>query len=252
MFIGDLPKEISDDLENYGSCPAIKYRKGGILNPRWECNLKAVFFGYENNFANSTILDTPALFDTGTNIILAPYLFLVNLQKTYFKNLVENSICFLKQTGNFYGYICAPDPIILDLPQFNFVFGEWVLKMNPNEMFYKYPDQTVRFIISASPTMDQWIFGEPLLKKFHFVFDKDSDVIGFYGKEDKFKSNLPFPDNSINFLIVLIILLSFIILGGFIYLLIWVIKKRNASVTYYDPSMYNKIGNNNSVNATTL
>lgn len=238
MFIGDLPEEISGDLENFGSCPALKTDNSGRLNPRWQCTLRGVFFGYENKSDQAINIDQPALFDTGTNLMIAPYEFMENLKNTYFKEMIDGGYCKFLPEGQFFLFRCSRTAPLINLPEFNFIFGEWVLKMKTQELFYNYRNMEIRFIFAASLNTDGWIIGEPLLKKFHFVFDKGSDLIGFYGKEDKFRSNMPFPNPYASLIILGIVLASAILIALIALAVYLYIKKRRSKLTYYDPSMY--------------
>jgi hypothetical protein len=244
MYIGDLPYEIKNDMENYGTCNTIKYR-GIRLNPRWECTLSQVFIGDKYNTSIILNIYNNALFDTGTNVIISPSNFLDELSKTYFKDLIQDKLCFLNNDYNFVQIICKENSIVKNLPPLNFIFGDWYLKMNPYDLFYLYPDRSIRFIILSNPLVDEWIIGEPILKKFHIVFDKEDDLIGFYGTTDLFNLKRDYPDsfNTETLLIILIILGILIIMALIISLFIWFFKRRQNSSKYYDPSMYHSFNN---------
>jgi hypothetical protein len=241
MVIGDMPEEILNDMGNYGYCPAIK-SKGKLKNPRWECILKATFYGYSNeNLSSGNLqkIETEALFDTGTNLILVPLNYLKNLFTTYFKDLANRGDCKLSGGEDaFYSIICSRYANLFSLPPLNFIFGDWILRMNTLELFYRYPDNTIRFGLVSNLEMNMWIFGEPLLKKFHMVFDKDNDQIGFYGTEDKFKSDLPIPEPIDGFLVFIIIVSAFLFVSIVVYAVYYFIKKKRNTVEYYDPSKY--------------
>lgn len=240
MMIGDLPEEITNDFTNYGFCSAVKNTKRG-LNPRWECMLKATFYGYQNENLNGNLekINAPALFDTGTNLILIPYLFLKNLLSSYFKDFAAKGECRLVGSEDgFFSITCSSFSNVLSLPPFNFIFDDWILRLNPIEMFYRYPDNSIRFVMVSSLSMNMWIMGEPLLKKYHMVFDKENNQIGFYGKEDKFKSDIPFP-TQIDTLTIVIIVISVIFLIAMIVLLVmWYFKNKRTQIQYYDPNKY--------------
>jgi saccharopepsin len=193
MVIGDLPDEISNDMQNYGNCTLVR-KDSGRKNPMWQCEMKLLNYG--DTEKDVIIVNQPALFDTGTNLIVAPYNFLKKIFDNYLDNPSVKGQCILDAPeGRFYSIICNRFAFVHNLPSLYFVFGEWALMMKPREMFFIYPDGTVRFIISSDPTLNEWIIGEPLMKKFHMVFDKENHVIGFYGKEGKvrYTGHLPQP-----------------------------------------------------------
>jgi hypothetical protein len=241
MIIGEMPEEILNDMGNYGYCSAIK-SIGKLKNPRWECNLKAVFYGYGNenlNDGNMQKIDSQALFDTGTNLILVPLSYLKILFTTYFKDLANRGDCNLIGGDDaFYSIKCSRNANLYSLPPLNFIFDDWILRMNLVELFFRYPDNSIRFGLVSNLEMNMWIFGEPLLKKFHMVFDKDKDQIGFYGKEDKFKSDLPIPEPVDGFLIFIIIVSVLLFLSAIAYAVYHFVKKKRNTVEYYDPSKY--------------
>jgi len=239
MYIGDLPEEIQSDMDHYGTCRTIKYSYFGTLNPRWECSLKKMFYGNENVNATSVkAINEPVLFDTGTNMILIPVKYLLYLRVTYFKDLVESGICNVERnSAQFIVVKCLPVEEVLRLPYINFAFDDWIIRMRPRELFYKQPDGFVYFSMTASNDINMWIFGEPILKKFHIVFDKTNDVIGFYGTRDLYRYDQPFPDDSTIILTAVLVIVVIIVLFGFLYLLKWFYNHRKKQLEYYRPEM---------------
>jgi hypothetical protein len=243
MYIGDLPEEIQSDMDHYGTCRTIKYSYSGTLNPRWECSLKKMFYGNENvNGTSVKAINDPVLFDTGTNMILIPVKYLYYLKVTYFKDLVESDICtFEINSAQFIVVKCLPVEEVLRLPYLNFAFDDWIIRMRPRELFYKQPDGFVYFAITASNEINIWIFGEPILKKFHVVFDKTNDVIGFYSTRDLYKYDQPFPDDSTIILTVVLVIVAILLLLGFLYLVKWFYKNRKKQLEYYRPEIHYNI-----------
>ena len=199
MFIGDLPDEIKNDMGHYGKCPTIKYTYYGELNPRWDCELKSFYFGDHTSYNKYQEHISPVLFDTGTNIVLVPGKFFLQLQLTYFKNLIESGQCDVTEDDSgFFAFLCSPNVRIRELPDINFSFGEWVITMKPADLFVRMPFGFLQFMMIGNPNLNMWIFGEPILKKYHIVFDKTNDVIGFYGAKDLYWLNDVLPNNDID------------------------------------------------------
>jgi hypothetical protein len=194
MTIGGIPEEIQNDMKNYKTCNTITYY-AGKNNPFWQCNLYLIFYGNNPN-DNNNFINSPALFDTGTNQIIVPFDYLLSLKNTYFKNLFDKGICsFLKQGFDILNIICNysfSDYVYNSLPDINLVFGDydnyiinknittWAINLKPKDLFYLYGN-TLVFAFKSSNKLNQWIIGQPLLKRFHMVFDKDNEKIGFYG-----------------------------------------------------------------------
>jgi hypothetical protein len=227
MYIGDLPDEIKNDMSNYGTCPTIKYINNGMLNPRWECELKSFYFGDHTSYSKYEEYISPVLFDTGTNIVLVPVEFFIRLRLFYFNELIESDQCQLKQDDNkFMSYTCSPLAKIDTLPDINFSFGESHITMRTEELFARSPLGFFQFIMFANPKTNMWIFGEPILKKYHIVFDKTNDVIGFY--ETKYF-------NKYNYISPLLILTSIVVVG-LRYYIFWLRKKREKNQNYNTPN----------------
>ena len=198
MFIGGLPDEIKNDMGNYGTCQTLKFPDnngyGDILNHKWECYLKKFYFGDNTSYSQYEDHLTPVLFDTGTNIVLVPTEFFVKMEKTYFRKLIESRECEItKNDEEFYTFNCRPNVDINKLPNMNFLFGDWVITVKPEDLFHKGPSGSLQFLVTATYKLNHFIFGEPILKKYHMVFDKTKNVIGFYGTSDlnRFKYDLP-------------------------------------------------------------
>ena len=80
-----------------------------------------------------------------------------------------------------------------------------------------------------------------LAKKFHVVFDKTNDVIGFYGTRDLYKYDQPFPDDSTIILTVVLVIVAILLLLGFLYLVKWFYKNRKKQLEYYRPEIHYNI-----------
>jgi hypothetical protein len=226
MVIGDLPEEISNDMQNYGNCTLIRM-ENQRRNPWWQCEMTLLNYGEtEKDVIN---VKQPALFDTGTNFIQAPYEFFIKLFENYLDHPSVKNQCILNAPkGGFHSIICNKSANILSLPSLYFVFGDWALMMRPREMFKKFRDSTVRFIILSEPDSNEWIIGQPLFKKFQIVFDKENHVIGFYGKKDKLKyTGGPLPQPGPEFDFEAFIFIFLLVCGAIILLalLIWLIIK---------------------------
>jgi len=247
MTIGNLPNEIINDTKNYGSCPINSGQSQH--NTRWECDLHSVFLGNHSNFVNTTVLNSRAVFDTSKNILIGPTMFVKNLEDKYFKDLIKENICSLTENEYYYFYMCSPDDRLNHLPELNFVLGDWILKINSRELFINVSDSYSLFIIFGRNSTDEWVLGLPLLKKFHMVFDHDSDAIGFYGTKDIYKVINPIPDNTnenVDAIWIFIIGFIIILITATFIVIWWLIKKRNRSITllneaqtHHECSFYN-------------
>jgi len=242
MTIGELPEEISKDYNNYGNCTT------DAVSFFWVCILKGYFFGYDNysstvNFTAPAFAVQPAIFDTGTSFIQVPKFFLIHLGQVYLNELIDNKDCILSSdTNGLTYYSCSSSSSYSSLPDLNFMFGEWFFKMQASELFQKDTEDFVRFMLMSSTSgRDQWIIGELLLSKFHLVFNRDDQVIGFYGTEDLYRYGSKLPSKLKGFFIFLIALGALVVTGLIVYGIWRFVKYRKAQITVYDPSMYRNI-----------
>lgn len=239
MVIGDYPDEVVNDKDNYATCDVIPNFLGS-RNFYWHCNLRGIFFGFDN--VNDTIaVNKPALLDTGTNIIVVDYDFFIDIADKYLKEYINSRQCWVIEEQNNLMYQCVRNLLLNSLRDVNFVFGNYAMKMEPNDLFYiDSNDMTkIRLIITSnkSRSTNEWIIGEPLLKKFHMVFDKEEGKVGFYGGS-KYNVDIPFPNPYAGMLIFAFIMFC-IAVGVLIGFSIWKYyqAKRNV-VVFYHPNMY--------------
>ena len=70
------------------------------------------------------------------------------------------------------------------------------------------------------------------------VFDKESNIIGFYGTKDLYRIDLPFPDPNFGIYVTLIVFASLVLIGLIWYGIYLLVKKCKKKPTYYKPGMY--------------
>jgi hypothetical protein len=163
------------------------------------------------------------------------------LGQKYLGTAIKDKNCWLNIEGNFLLYECYRNVNFENFGDVNFIFGNYAMKMQPKDLFYinGLDNNKIILIISSSLSRmkNSWIIGEPLLSKFHMIFDKDEGKVGFYGGP-KYYVDLPFPNPYANLLIFGIIMFC-IALIVIISCIIWkVYEKRRRAITYYDPSMH--------------
>jgi hypothetical protein len=216
MFIGEMPSEISNNKTKYGTCDVDK------TSNYWECKMDGVFFG-DDVGSMKKMISTSVLFDTGTNFIVVPTTYLSELKNGYFKKQYSNKSCWdLYQNGIFHILCNASGKSAAE--DMNFVFGDWVIKMKKEELFESLGSGTYHFIIASTSKSLEWILGTPVLKKFHMVFRKSPDQIGFWGT-DVYDKNKDFDGGLKTVYIVLIVIGSLVVVGVIIGLIAFCVKK---------------------------
>jgi hypothetical protein len=87
FYVGELPEEIQNDMNNYSTC---KTTDDSGVDTYWACNLKAVFIGDESNRHQVSTDHVPAIFDTGSNVIVAPANLFESFKNVYFKKAIDD------------------------------------------------------------------------------------------------------------------------------------------------------------------
>jgi len=241
LNIGDFPEEIKNNKNDTGlslgkcAClPISMYRKPNIY---WECELDQIFFG--NDINNTINVNSRINFDTGTNFILMPQFFLKKyIIDVYLRYYFERLLCVAKPVQDFIHIICDSSLVYSDLENLNFRFGEYVIIFRPEELFEDY-GRILQFKISSSmeESLDLWILGAPLLKKFLMVFDKDNQEISFYGRDVK---NVGEIKEKTNTLLIIILILS----GCLVILLVFNLIKYFIKKNKYRDEQYNYVNFN--------
>jgi hypothetical protein len=188
--IGNLPKEISEDLSNFTKCNVIKDRYS--VDSFWSCNLKNVLFMNRN----SNILDNkafdftvhsdseskPAIFDTGSNVIIAPSEYFDKFKNLFFKDLIDNKSCnLLEDYYDSQSFRCSKNVDFNSFPVLKFVFdNNYAYELDIKSLFVSNINGYLFRIIFGNVPGSGWLLGQPFLKQFHVVFDHDDNTVGLY------------------------------------------------------------------------
>ena len=163
-------------------------------NDKWSTRLKAIYFkNYLSNNTNgvylvsnetyrSYIKNVGVVFETIYNAIYFPYKYkdelFARLKDLYFQ--VENENLTLKcnlNEGEIEYFVCKKD-IIKSLGQIHFLIKDDIsLYLDANDLFKCTNDECVFLIQANKKFNDYLVFGLPMLKKFDFVFNYESNSI---------------------------------------------------------------------------
>ena len=191
------------------------------LNPykqKWNINFDEIYFKNDlgNNNDNSkyfylnTTLYGELMHNLGLIIGTVEYKNLI--ENIFFDDYIDNNICkknkilinnFFDKKINYIYYSCNNESF--DKSQFPNLFLKqnglkYIFELNSNDLFALYNNEWYFLVIfEAEETANinhKWFFGEPLLKKYQFVFEPINYKIGFYNslipilnKEEKSKDN---------------------------------------------------------------
>lgn len=203
IFIGDIPPEISSNIENLTRCRAIN--DNSLVKSYWTCNLKKVLMSKKKSISKTNIFENedsndekyylevsngsaPAIFDTGSNVIIAPLNLYAAFKKIFFKEHLEKGTCSnLYDSDNSKGFKCADEVIITgEFPKIHLLFdNDITYELSIDDLFYSdYEGKIFRIIFSNVPG-NGWLLGQPFLKQYHMVFDHEDDSVGIYHKNNE-------------------------------------------------------------------
>ena len=115
----------------------------------------------------------------------------------YFNKSIENGICFKEKLNFFYGpykfYYCNKDKYkenIKSFPKIEFYQFEfnYTFELDYKDLFIEKDDKIILMIFFDNALYD-WILGRPFLKKYLFLMNQDTKIIGFYKKQNHSNDN---------------------------------------------------------------
>ena len=137
----------------------------------WSSTLDS--FGFKNEYTQTVSnQQTDVIFDTGTNAIVLPIKYLVDLHSK-----LTTYGCFSIQNKNNYQIGCQPNGPVPDITfKFN---GNTLVLPKVNAFYY---DSKYRYIVSSVifDNSGLYIIGSPFFFVFHTLFDSDEKSLKFY------------------------------------------------------------------------
>lgn len=205
--IGNLPKEISSDIENFTKCRANE--DNAQVNSYWTCNLKTVLFVEKNKYQNdikflnqnennstekqkafemvnpeNDISDEHmiAIFDTGSNIVVAPPEYFIKFKKLFFQKFIDQKICHL--IGDSEGsnsFKCMENIDFNSFPILKFVLdNNYTYEIEAKHLFTPSYNGFLFRIVFGNVPGKGWLLGQPFLRQYHIVFDQEENTIGLH------------------------------------------------------------------------
>ena len=216
LYIGGIHEDffIKDHVGKCRLLSGSNYQK--VL---WFCNLKYISIGKLNfnNFPyNSYKVNLDAIFDTGTNFIVAPK----KLMKIFLNNFPDN-ICDYFDLDITSLIICLDIKI---LPEISLIVDDFSLHL-PKERIFTPQNSSLGeifyvFNFHFTDNQEEIILGMPFFEQYHTLFDKEDGFLKFHTEEkngilnvsSRFTFRVKHP-----FLFIFIILLILAILGYIAY-----------------------------------
>ena len=185
ISIGEIPKYIVDDYENYGRCHALdKVRDGKkFKNKNWQCEINGIYFGDKYDEDEVKVLhNSKVSFFSYRRRALIPKKVFEYLSETYFKRAIDRGDCEATVLKRYDTFLCEKGRAPED--DMNLVFGDWVIKLPQDKLFKRNKGvDKLEFIFSHKKDYEKWTLGRPIVQLFHMVYDFQNEEIGFYSKQ---------------------------------------------------------------------
>ena len=221
IFIGDLPHNFDKNYnkEDYRDT----YADFSQNDLTWKLKLDKIYQAEEENEKEKTDLEQfgYGYFSIEKNIIDGTEKYKQVLLKTFMTELIDKELCFELKTDIYYSYYCKKEADISKMKNLYFYNKklDYTFELTYKDVFYynEYDGYQYLLIVFSSDTDDEeigynefWIFGEPIFRKYQFIFNKNSKRIGLYTNIDsnnKKKSSFFSKNKWYIFLIILLIIL---------------------------------------------
>ena len=186
ISFGEIPKNIVNDYEHYGRCPALdKILEGKkVKNRKWECEINGIYFGKDYNETKvKKYENTRVSFFSFRQNALVPKEVFEYFEKNYFESYIKNNVCKKFKNGDYDIFGC--NKVIEDAPNINLLYGDWVMSLPSNKLFvYKKTTELYEFMFYHKKDFETWSLGRPVVRLFHMVYDYQNQEVGFYNKQN--------------------------------------------------------------------
>jgi cathepsin D len=226
LYIGEYTNDFSS-LDKFTYCNVIQsdpFFSNMKLKNLWACRLSYLIIGnpsIDEFYINSHEINTRAVFDSGSNYIMAP-METFPVVKEMFRKFVEcgDDIYFAEGVKVF---SCAEHFDTNLLQNFSFIFNGYAYTVPSNKLFKEfvyYGKKVLIFCIIFKSDLDFWLLGQYFLRNFHILFDNERNIIGFNGEKEYITDFTPITDDNDFYLsdhweILLIVIIFTIMLVGF-------------------------------------
>ena len=132
-------------------------------------------------------------FRFNSGMIQSSYEYFYLIKKNFFDNFINSKICKeIIFSKSYHTFVC--DKKKLNVEKFYKMFPtlyfknidlNYIFELNANDLF-KEENNNIYFMILCNELVSlKWIFGEIFLKKYHFTFNQNDKLIGFYNINKK-------------------------------------------------------------------
>ena len=191
LIIGDLPHNFDYSYNSNDFKDTYISMFSDVLT--WNINLESIYEAESKDSEIKKIVGEKVYgyFKIELGIILGTERYRLHLLNDFMSDKIKNGLCFEVKLYFYVTYYCKKIVDVSKLKNLYFYVKEldFTFELNYKDLFYKAPDGNNYFLIyfSVDYSSDEgsdffWTFGEPLFRKYNFVFNQDIKRIGLYTK----------------------------------------------------------------------
>jgi hypothetical protein len=205
IIFGDLPHNISNkyNKDNYKD----SYVDLQTYDLTWKLKLDNIYIAKKEKASNKVSVgeSVTGFFRIEKSIIEGNERYRKKLLSSFMSEQINKNLCFEVNTQYYFTYYCKGEVDISKLDNIYFYSKEldFTFELTYKDLFYhNEKDGNYYFLIVFNNDIDEedlnyiWILGEPIFKKYQFVFNKSSKRLGVYTSYDKSKSGNSSDDNN--------------------------------------------------------
>ena len=249
LIIGDLPHNFDNSYNPKFFKDMYISMSTNVLT--WNINVDSVFVADSKDSENKKIVGEKiyGYFKLEFGIILGTERYRLNLLNNFMTDKINKKLCFEEISSFYINYYCKEEADIKKLNNLYFYIKDldFTFELTYKDLFYKASDGNYYFLIYFNTDYNSedssdffWTFGEPLFKKYNFVFNQDVRRVGLYtstnnGNNEDILKNESFWSRNKWYIILAISL--FIVCGGLglmIFLYLKVLPKRKTKANELD------------------
>jgi len=264
LIIGDLPHNYDNNYnKEYYKDIYVDFWRNDLT---WKTKFNEVDIADGKKLENKIEIHrfTYAYFKLENSFIEGTEIYRINLLNIFLKEQIDKNLCFEINNKFYYSYYCKKEVDISKMKNLYFYNKDldYTFELTYKDLCYfnEYDGYNYILVIFRIQSDDDeeyndefWVLGEPIFKKYQFVFNKNSKRIGIY---TKFDENNDKEDNNINnqswiqknkWYLILIILLFISIcgLGIMIFIFLRNKPKRKTKANELDDEYDYSSGRNN-------
>lgn len=204
LSIGDIDKEIISSSKRYHTFKLLD----DSFSINWAVNGTKVYFGQEA-LNNSLSSKTKFRFAFEHAFIMAPIKLQIFLRENYLLSYIKNGDCIENKSFGTIWFECNMNIDISNLEPLNFLIQGYEFTLEPHELFVEC-NSTKIFVVcvnnKGAGMKEDWLIGEPFMRKYQVVYDKEKDMIGIYNPKGLVYLGIgDFSEDNNNYLISIVI-----------------------------------------------